>query len=143
MSTEGPFLYDDRPPSPHTGTPRSRNCLLIALFAGTVALAVVAVRVLVGVLPSGDGGAGTGRMVVAVAHDSPADAARIQGGGGAGGAITGQGDVIVRVGKRQIAGPDDLAAAIHDLAPGRQVQIEIVRGGQHHTVPVELADRPG
>jgi hypothetical protein len=43
MSSEGPFLYDDRPPSPHTGTPRNRNGLLIAVFAGTVALAVAAV----------------------------------------------------------------------------------------------------
>jgi hypothetical protein len=42
-TAEGPFLYDDGPPSPHTGTPRSRNGLIVALLLGTAALAVVAV----------------------------------------------------------------------------------------------------
>lgn len=42
MSSAGPFLYDDGPSSPHTGTPRSRNGLLVAILAGTVALAVAA-----------------------------------------------------------------------------------------------------
>jgi hypothetical protein len=41
--TSGPFLYDDGPWSPHTGTPRNRNGLLLAIFGGTVVLAVVAV----------------------------------------------------------------------------------------------------
>src|SRR5688572_30591248 len=46
MST-GPFLYDDDPAPLHTGTPRSRHGLLILVFGGTAALAVL----LVGLLP--------------------------------------------------------------------------------------------
>jgi hypothetical protein len=36
----GPFLYDDDPAPLHTGTPRRRNGLLLALLAGTVLVAV-------------------------------------------------------------------------------------------------------
>jgi hypothetical protein len=41
--SEGPYLYDEGPFSPHTGTPRSRNGVIVAVLLGTVALAVVAV----------------------------------------------------------------------------------------------------
>jgi hypothetical protein len=41
--TEGPFLYDDGPAPLHTGTPRRRHGLLIALFGGTVLVAVLMV----------------------------------------------------------------------------------------------------
>jgi hypothetical protein len=70
MSTEGPFLYDDRPPSPHTGTPRSRNGLLIAVFAGTVALAVAAVVafVLVRGTPEDQAKEATGVFLAALQH---------------------------------------------------------------------------
>ena len=40
---EGPFLYDDEPSSPHTGTPRNRNGLLLGIMLGTVVLGVVMV----------------------------------------------------------------------------------------------------
>jgi hypothetical protein len=36
----GPFLYDDDPAPLHTGTPRRRHGLLLALLAGTVLVAV-------------------------------------------------------------------------------------------------------
>ncbi|SFL01694.1 hypothetical protein [Geodermatophilus ruber] len=39
MST-GPYLYDEGPTSLHTGTPRRRNGLLLALLGGTVAVGV-------------------------------------------------------------------------------------------------------
>lgn len=70
MSTEGPFLYDDRPPSPHTGTPRSRNGLLIAVFAGTVALAVAAVVafLLVRGTPEDQAKEATGVFLAALQH---------------------------------------------------------------------------
>jgi hypothetical protein len=42
MST-GPFLYDEGPEDLHTGTPRSRRGLLLAVFGGTVLLAVLMV----------------------------------------------------------------------------------------------------
>jgi hypothetical protein len=41
--TEGPFLYDDGPAPLHTGTPRRRNGLLLALFGGTVLVAILMV----------------------------------------------------------------------------------------------------
>jgi hypothetical protein len=44
--TNGPFLYDDDPAPLHTGTPRSRRGLLIAIFGGTVVLAVLLVVLL-------------------------------------------------------------------------------------------------
>jgi len=37
--TTGPFLYDDEPAPLHTGTPRRRNGLIIALLVGTVVVA--------------------------------------------------------------------------------------------------------
>jgi|tagenome__1003787_1003787.scaffolds.fasta_scaffold20798039_2 hypothetical protein len=43
MSTPGPFLYDESPETPFTGTPRSRKGLLAGILAGTVAVAVAAV----------------------------------------------------------------------------------------------------
>ncbi|MGY1813624.1 Rv0361 family membrane protein [Blastococcus sp. SYSU D00820] len=47
MSTDpGPYLYDDGPTSPHTGTPRSRRGLLVAIMGGTALVAVAAVVVL-------------------------------------------------------------------------------------------------
>jgi len=41
--TTGPFLYDDEPAPLHTGTPRRRHGLLIAIFGGTVLVALLMV----------------------------------------------------------------------------------------------------
>ena len=38
--SNGPYLYDDDPAPLHTGTPRRRQGLLVALLAGTVLVAV-------------------------------------------------------------------------------------------------------
>ena len=38
--TTGPFLYDDEPAPLHTGTPRRRRGLVLALLLGTVLVAV-------------------------------------------------------------------------------------------------------
>jgi hypothetical protein len=46
MTNDGPFLYDEDPAPLHTGTPRSRQGLLIALLAGTVLVAVAMVAAL-------------------------------------------------------------------------------------------------
>jgi hypothetical protein len=43
MTTQGPFLYDDDPAPLHTGTPRNRNGLIVALLGGTVVFAVLMV----------------------------------------------------------------------------------------------------
>jgi hypothetical protein len=45
MST-GPFLYDDGPAPLHTGTPRRRGGLLLAIFGGTAVVAVLMVLAL-------------------------------------------------------------------------------------------------
>jgi hypothetical protein len=39
----GPFLYDDGPAPLHTGTPRRRPWLLLAIFGGTAVVAVLMV----------------------------------------------------------------------------------------------------
>jgi hypothetical protein len=44
--TTGPFLYDDGPEPLHTGTPRRRPMLLVAIFGGTTILAVLMVLAL-------------------------------------------------------------------------------------------------
>ena len=52
--TQGPFLYDDDPAPLHTGTPRNRNGLIVALLGGTALFAVV--MVLLMTLTKGSGG---------------------------------------------------------------------------------------
>ena len=44
--TNGPFLYDEGPESLHTGTPRRRPWLLLAIFGGTAVVAVLMVLAL-------------------------------------------------------------------------------------------------
>ena len=44
--TNGPFLYDDGPAPLHTGTPRRRPWLLLAIFGGTAVFAVLMVLAL-------------------------------------------------------------------------------------------------
>jgi hypothetical protein len=46
VSDSGDYLYDDDPAPLHTGTPRSRQGLLVALGLGTVLVAVVMVLLL-------------------------------------------------------------------------------------------------
>ena len=52
------------------------------------------------------------------------------------------GDVIVRVGEARIDASEDLTAALADLQPGDRVELEVLRGGETHTIEVELAQRP-
>jgi len=52
--TTGPFLYDDDPAPLHTGTPRRRPALLLAIFGGTVAFAVLMVVLTTVVKGSGE-----------------------------------------------------------------------------------------
>ena len=40
---QGPFLYDEAPEPLHTGTPRRRNGLIVALLGGTVLVALLMV----------------------------------------------------------------------------------------------------
>jgi S1-C subfamily serine protease len=52
------------------------------------------------------------------------------------------GDVIVSVGGHSIREQNDLAKALVQLAPGTQVDIEVMRGGRPRTVRVKLGERP-
>jgi S1-C subfamily serine protease len=83
-----------------------------------------------------------GALVVAVAPGSAAAGAGLQPARMSSGAMTAGGDVIVRVGKRTVASPADLANAVADLRPDDRVPVEYVRDGRHHTVTVRLTDRP-
>jgi S1-C subfamily serine protease len=77
-----------------------------------------------------------------VAEGGPADRAGVRGASpGDSGALTTGGDVTVRVGDRDIASPDDLAAAITDADSGLRVELTIVRGDQCRTVRLRLAHR--
>ena len=52
------------------------------------------------------------------------------------------GDLIVRVGERSIANPNDLADAIGALKPGDEVRVEFFRGDERRTATVKLGTRP-
>jgi hypothetical protein len=52
--SSGPFLYDDDPAPLHTGTPRRRPALLLAIFGGTAAFAVLMVVLMTVVRGSGE-----------------------------------------------------------------------------------------
>ena len=52
------------------------------------------------------------------------------------------GDVIVSVGGHAVREGDDVAKALVQLAPGTQVDLEVVRGGQRKTLRVKLGERP-
>ena len=80
-----------------------------------------------------------GALVAGVVVASPANAAGLRGGRTAGGALTGDGDVIVRVGAREIDSSEDLRNAISDLRRGDRVEIEVVREGDRRTLRVQLS----
>jgi S1-C subfamily serine protease len=52
------------------------------------------------------------------------------------------GDLIVKVGDKQITKPDDLAAAVSSYKPGDKVQIEFYRGTKLRNATVTLGNRP-
>ena len=52
------------------------------------------------------------------------------------------GDLIVHVGERPIANPNDLADAIGALKPGDEVRVEYFRGNERRTATVKLGTRP-
>ena len=84
-----------------------------------------------------------GALVQSVEDGGPADDAGLRGGSGqtAGGVVDG-GDLIVRVGSREIADPNDLADAIGALKPGDEVRIEYFRGNERRSATVTLGTRP-
>ncbi|GAA4690216.1 trypsin-like peptidase domain-containing protein [Pseudonocardia yuanmonensis] len=74
--------------------------------------------------------------------DGQADGAQVQNvvaGGAAAGAGILEGDVIVKVGDRDIAGADELIVAVRERNPGDVVPIQLVRDGRPLTVNATLA----
>jgi len=74
---------------------------------------------------------GSGVLIRRVVSDSPAQRAGIQ-----------RGDVIVRVGSREVRDPDGLASVVRNLGAGRTIEIEIVRDGRVRTMTATLEERP-
>jgi S1-C subfamily serine protease len=74
--------------------------------------------------------------------DGTTDGAQVQNvqqGGAAEVAGIVEGDVIVRIGGRPIAGADELVVAVRERNPGDTVEVELVREGRPITVTVVLA----
>jgi serine protease DegQ len=72
-----------------------------------------------------------GALVVAIQRGGPADRAGIEAG-----------DVIVRMGERDIVEPEDLAGVTMEHEPGTKLPLEVVRDGRRASAVVELGRRP-
>ncbi len=73
--------------------------------------------------------------------DGTTDGAQVQNvqqGGAAAAAGIVEGDVIVKVGNRPIAGADELVVAVREHNPGDSVPVELIREGRPLTVSVVL-----
>ena len=70
-------------------------------------------------------------MIGRVREDSPAAAAGLE-----------KGDVITDVDEMDVAGYEDLVAALAEYSPGDEVQVTVDRDGEEVTVPVTLAAHP-
>jgi serine protease Do len=73
-----------------------------------------------------------GALVADVTEKSPALAAGIK-----------TGDTIVKVGSDEVSDPRDLAKKVARYAPGKSVDVTVVRDGKTITIPVELGKMPG
>jgi S1-C subfamily serine protease len=73
--------------------------------------------------------------------DGTTDGAQVQNvqqGGAAAAAGIAEGDVVVRVGGRSIAGADELVVAVREHNPGDTVPVDLIRDGRPLTVSVTL-----
>lgn len=68
-----------------------------------------------------------GALVRTVADDSTADRAGLQAG-----------DLVVRIGERDVDGADDLVATVRTYRPGDEVTVTFVRDGDEETVTLTL-----
>jgi S1-C subfamily serine protease len=87
-----------------------------------------------------------GALIQDIEPDSPADKANLRSGdeeiGFQATPVQTGGDVIVAVNGRRLSRSDDLADEISAMSPGDEVELELVRDGQHKTVRVKLGERP-
>jgi putative serine protease PepD len=82
-------------------------------------------------IQTSDAPTGTGAVIEGVVPGGPADAAGLQ-----------VGDRVLAVGGHAISQSADVAAAVGRLAPGRDVQLSVRRGGGERTVTAKLGTRP-
>jgi S1-C subfamily serine protease len=84
-----------------------------------------------------------GALVQTVVRGGPADDAGLRGGQRRtdSGLLAG-GDLIVKVGDKDIADPSQLADVISALKPGQEVRIEYFRGDERRSAQVTLTERP-
>ena len=73
-----------------------------------------------------------------MADGSPAAEAGLRAAVTASGALTGRGDVVVRIGERRIDCSEDLVDAIADLRQGDSVEVEVARDGGRRVLEVTL-----
>ena len=90
-----------------------------------------------------------GVLIEAVQADAPAAQAGIRGGDREaiderdGSIVVLGGDVLTRIGDREVQSMDDVHAALGGLQPGQKVAVELRRGGKPVKATVELGERPG
>jgi len=84
-----------------------------------------------------------GALIQQVAPGGPAARAGLRAGGRpTSGGLSAGGDVIVAIEGEPIESSDDLVAAVEDLEPGQEIEVELYRGGEKRTETVKLGDRP-
>jgi S1-C subfamily serine protease len=84
-----------------------------------------------------------GALVQSVVSGGPAAKAGLRAGNTQtdSGLVIG-GDLIVKVGSKSIAKPDDIAAALANMKPGDKVQVQVYRDGKRKTLGATLGNRP-
>jgi putative serine protease PepD len=92
------------------------------LADGQVEHAYLGVRV-----SDADGGA----RLEEVVRGGPADDAGLEAG-----------DVVTKIGGKDVNNADDLSAAVNAQVPGDEVKVEVRRDGETETITVELGERP-
>ena len=88
-----------------------------------------------------------GAVIATVVPDSPGDDAGLRGGSERrrlnGVEFRVGGDVVVRIGDREVRSADDLIRVVAErLAPGQLVRFTVLREGRRLVVPVRLGERP-
>jgi S1-C subfamily serine protease len=84
-----------------------------------------------------------GALVQSVVRGGPADDAGLRGGRRqTESGLAAGGDLIVKVGDKEISDPSELADVISALKPGEEVRIEYFRGDERRSAQVKLSERP-
>jgi S1-C subfamily serine protease len=90
-----------------------------------------------------------GVLIEAVQAGAPAAVAGVRGGDREaiderdGSIVVLGGDVLTRIGKREVRTMDDVHSALGQLRPGQRVELELNRDGKPLTVTAQLGERPG